>query len=48
MIDNTTEEGFIRNIIIAASAAALAGVLLLASVITVLVSSNFNILQWVE
>lgn len=45
---NKGEEGFIRSLIIAASAAALVGVLVLAALVTVLVSSNFNILQWME
>ena len=48
MINTDNEEGFIRSLIIAVSAAAFTGVLVLAAVVTVLVSSNFNVLQWME
>lgn len=49
MIDsNAEEESFIRSLIIGAAGAALYSVLILATLVTALVSSNFNILQWLE
>jgi hypothetical protein len=39
---------FIRTLLILAGTGAVAGVLTLAAVITVLVSANFNILNWME
>ena len=42
------EDSFIRNLIILASTGAVIGLLAVATVITVMVSANFNILNWME
>ena len=42
------EDRFIRNLILLGSTGAVLGLLAVATVVTVLVSANFNILQWME
>lgn len=42
------EDNFIRNLIILATTGAVTGLLAVATVVTVLVSANFNILNWME
>jgi uncharacterized protein YacL len=42
------EDQFIRNLIILGSTGAVLGLLVAATVVTVLVSANFNILNWME
>jgi hypothetical protein len=42
------EDTFIRNLIILAGAGAAIGLLAVATIVTVLVSANFNILNWME
>lgn len=42
------EDLFIRNLLILAGAGAVVGLLTVATVITVMVSANFNILNWME
>jgi len=42
------EDQFIRNLIILGATGAVAGLLTVATVITVMVSANFNILNWME
>ncbi len=48
MHDHENEDRFIAHLVIAVSSAAMLGVLALATVITAMVSANFNILQWME
>ena len=48
MAEHDIEDKFIAGMVIVASSAALLGALALATVITVMVSANFNILQWME
>ena len=42
------EDKFIRNLIILAGAGAAVGLLTVATIVTVMVSANFNILNWME
>lgn len=42
------EDKFIRNLIILSGAGAAVGLLTVATIVTVLVSANFNILNWME
>lgn len=42
------EDQFIRNLIILGGTGAVLGLLAVATVVTVLVSANFNILNWME
>jgi hypothetical protein len=42
------EDKFIRNLIILAATGAAVRLLTVATVVTVLVSANFNILNWME
>lgn len=42
------EDKFIRNLIILAGVGAAVGLLTVATIVTVLVSANFNILNWME
>ena len=42
------EDIFVRNMIIIASTVAALGLLTVGTVVTVLVSANFNILNWME
>jgi hypothetical protein len=39
---------FIRNLLILGATGAVVGLLAVATIITVMVSSNFNILNWME
>lgn len=39
---------FIRNLVILAGTGAVIGLLAVATIITVMVSANFNILNWME
>lgn len=48
MPEHNIEDKFIAGMVIAASSAALLAALVLATVITVMVSANFNVLQWME
>lgn len=48
MTPQDPEDIFIRNLILGAVSLALIGLLTIATAITVLVSANFNILQWME
>ena len=48
MENRDQEESFIRSLIILGGAGALSALLVAATFVTVLVSSNFNILQWME
>ena len=48
MTDHHDEDSFIRSLVISASVLAVLGILTLAMFVTVLVSANFNILQWME
>lgn len=48
MEKSSPEDRFIRNLILVASSAAVVGLLALGTVITVLVSANFNVLEWME
>jgi hypothetical protein len=48
MVEQNPEDRFIRNLLLIASSLALLGVLTLAFVITVMVSANFNVLNWME
>jgi hypothetical protein len=42
------EDKFIRNLIILAATGATVGLLTVATILTVMVSANFNILNWME
>lgn len=42
------EDQFIRSLIILGAAGAVVGLLTVATIVTVLVSANFNILNWME
>ena len=48
MSERTPEDQLIRTLAILASTAAVTGLLVLGTVITVMVSANFNVLQWME
>lgn len=48
MASQDPEDRFIRNMVIVASSVAVVGLLAAAMVVTVLVSANFNVLQWME
>ena len=48
MITQDPEDRFIRNLLILAGAGAAVGLLTVATVVTVMVSANFNILNWME
>jgi hypothetical protein len=48
MVEQNPEDRFIRNLLLIASSLALLGALTLATIITVLVSANFNVLNWIE
>jgi len=48
MITQDPEDRFIRNLIILGSTGAVVGLLTVATAITVMVSANFNILNWME
>ena len=48
MTSRDPEDQFIRTLIILGSTGAVLGLLAVATVITVMVSANFNILNWME
>ena len=48
MTSQDPEDIFIRNLIISASTLAVLALLTVAMAVTVLVSANFNVLQWME
>ena len=48
MVTQDPEDRFIRNLVILAGAGAALGLLTVATLITVMVSANFNILNWME
>jgi len=48
MVTQDPEDRFIRNLIILGSTGAVMGILAAATAITVMVSANFNILNWME
>ena len=48
MVTQDPEDRFIRNLIILGATGAAVGLLTVATVVTVLVSANFNVLQWME
>ncbi len=48
MVTQDPEDRFIRTLLILAATGAAAGLLAVATLITVLVSANFNILNWME
>lgn len=48
MTTRDPEGQFIRNLIILGSTGAVLGLLAVATVVTVMVSANFNILNWME
>jgi hypothetical protein len=48
MTGRDPEDVFIRNLIISATSVAVVGFLTVGLVITVLVSANFNVLNWME
>lgn len=48
MVNKDPELQFIRTMAILASAGVVSGLLVLGTVITVMVSLNFNILNWME
>jgi hypothetical protein len=48
MTNRDPEDAFIRNLVISASTVAVLGLLAVGTVITVMVSANFNILNWME
>ncbi len=48
MHQHDDEDRFIANVVVATSSAAVLAVLVAAIIITVMVSANFNILQWME
>ena len=48
MITQDSEDRFIRNLVILGTTGAVLGLLTVATVVTVLVSANFNILNWME
>ena len=48
MANQDPEDRFIRNLIILGATGTVVGLLAVATVITVMVSANFNILNWME
>lgn len=48
MSERTAEEGFIRNLAIIVSTGVVSALLVVGTAITVMVSENFNILNWME
>jgi len=48
MVTQDPEDRFIRNLIIVAGTGVALGLLTVATIITVMVSANFNILNWME
>lgn len=49
MLDmQNSEDRLIRNVLLGAAGSAIAGLLVVGTVIAVLVSANFNVLSWLE
>ena len=48
MVTQDPEDRFIRNLVVLGGTGAVLGLLAVATVVTVLVSANFNILNWME
>jgi hypothetical protein len=48
MVSQDPEDRFIRNLLILAASGATVGFLTVATVVMVMVSANFNILNWME
>jgi uncharacterized BrkB/YihY/UPF0761 family membrane protein len=48
MEDTQAEDRFIRALVLIASTIGMLGILTVGIVITVLVSANFNVLEWME
>ena len=48
MLTQDPEDRFIRTLVILGSTGAVLGLLAVATVVTVMVSANFNILNWME
>ena len=48
MVTQDPEDRFIRNAVILASTGVALGLLAVGTVVTVMVSANFNILNWME
>jgi hypothetical protein len=48
MVTQDPEDRFIRNVVILISTGAALGLLAVGTVITVMVSANFNVLNWME
>ena len=48
MVTQDPEDRFIRNVVILVSTGAALGLLAVGTVITVMVSANFNVLNWME
>jgi hypothetical protein len=48
MKEQSPEDSFIRNLVLIATTGVAVGLLVVATVITVLVSANFNVLNWME
>ena len=48
MSERSPEDQFIRTMVILASTGVVSGLLVLGTVVMVLVSANFNVLNWME
>jgi hypothetical protein len=48
MSERTPEDQLIRSLVILTTTGVLTGLLVLGTVITVMVSANFNVLNWME
>ena len=48
MSERTPEDGLIRTLLILTATGIVTGLLVVGTVITVMVSANFNILNWME
>ena len=48
MVTQDPEDRFIRNLVILAGTGAAVGLITVATLIAVMVSANFNILNWME
>jgi len=48
MEQRSAEDELVRQLVIGAAVSTVLGLLALGTILTVLVSSNFNVLQWME
>ncbi len=48
MEKRSAEDELVRQLVIGAAVSTVLGLLVLGTILTVLVSSNFNVLQWME